>query len=859
MQPNFTLKGRGHLRLFLVFFMVVVAGISNAQQYINGNLSTGATHVGTGTAAPVGTTWSELQVGQTLFGNSANITTGFSVADNFVVPAGPSWSLQKITFFAYSTGFAGGTSPFVDTRVQIYNTDPSVGNPVPIFGDLVTNRFLSSSLANVFRTSGTAADQSRRVWRIEATVNTVLAPGTYWIEWAHGNGGLSNFTPANTVAGVPVPPGGNSKQRNFSTGLPGTWVDIVDAGGPQDQHFIIDYTSAACSGTPTPGATVSSVVSACPGVPFTLSLTNSTPGSGVTYQWQSGPSATGPWSNIGGATNATYATTMTGSAFYQCIVTCAGNPGISTPIGVPQTPTGGCYCDAGATDPAFEKIASVEFGSINNPSTSTAGYENFLTISTDAIKGQVLPITVTSSDTYTGDKVFVWIDFNQNGSFADAGELVYAAPVNSAGPFTGNVTIDPAALTGPTRMRIRLADQVFGTQNNTSCGNTTYGQVEDYTVNIVPCVPAQITSAPSSATISCGGNATFSVTASGTVSTYSWEYRTSSSAPFWQDVTNGGIYSGATTATLTLTDVPQSFSGYQYRALVKGVCTGVDFTTPPATLTVNALVPVVNPASATICLGSVQQLSLTNSAALPATAIANSGAINVPIPEGTFNTGPYLPGVSTLAIAGIPPGSVISKIDVKLNITHAYVGDVVAVLKAPNNEILNLDATLDLTNNAGVNFVNTVISSAGTTRLSAGTAPFTGVFRADAVGPVFNIFGFDLPGGPVGYIPTVTTWAGLHSVPNGNWTLALYDAGAPDIGNLTNWEIAITYVSPTLVQGTWTGPAGTMFTDLGATITPIQVHRLQQFTLSLQLALTIRFHLQRLRLVLRQLLQYLLA
>lgn len=39
--------------------------------------------------------------------------------------------------------------------------------------------------------------------------------------------------------------------------------------------------------TPAPGNTISSAASVCSGVNFTLSLQNSTPGTGVTYLWQS--------------------------------------------------------------------------------------------------------------------------------------------------------------------------------------------------------------------------------------------------------------------------------------------------------------------------------------------------------------------------------------------------------------------------------------------------------------------------------------------------------------------------------------------------------------------------------------------
>ncbi|MEZ5028320.1 MAG: hypothetical protein R2765_05980 [Ferruginibacter sp.] len=91
--------------------------------------------------------------------------------------------------------------------------------------------------------------------------------------------------------------------------------------------------------------------------------------------------------------------------------------------------------------------------------------------------------------------------------------------------------------------------------------------------------------------------------------------------------------------------------------------------------------------------------------------------------------------------------------------------DVIAVLKAPNGQVFNLDALLSATNNPGANFVNTVISSAGTTPLSSGTGPFTGTFKADAVGATFDVFGFTLQGGPNGYIPTTQSWNDLYSTP----------------------------------------------------------------------------------------------
>jgi hypothetical protein len=76
-----------------------------------------------------------------------------------------------------------------------------------------------------------------------------------------------------------------------------------------------------CSGTPTPGNTLSTANPACPGVNFTLSLQNTTPGTGITYQWQSSLTGGAPWTNLG--TAAIQVTSQIAPTWYQCVVTCA--------------------------------------------------------------------------------------------------------------------------------------------------------------------------------------------------------------------------------------------------------------------------------------------------------------------------------------------------------------------------------------------------------------------------------------------------------------------------------------------------------------------------------------------------------
>jgi hypothetical protein len=148
MQPIFTLlrsRSINYLTSLVLVVAMLFTGSVLAQPYVNGNLSTGATS-SNGTAAPAGFTWSEVQTGNTSAGFSASIAGGFTLADNFTINCG-SWNVTKFTFFAYSSGYAGATTPFNDARVQVFNTDPSVGAPTPIWGDLTTKYFALNILS----------------------------------------------------------------------------------------------------------------------------------------------------------------------------------------------------------------------------------------------------------------------------------------------------------------------------------------------------------------------------------------------------------------------------------------------------------------------------------------------------------------------------------------------------------------------------------------------------------------------------------------------------------------------------------------------------------------------------------------
>ncbi len=75
--------------------------------------------------------------------------------------------------------------------------------------------------------------------------------------------------------------------------------------------------------------------------------------------------------------------------------------------------------------------------------------------------------------------------------------------------------------------------------------------------------PPDITSHPEDQIINAGENAIFGITATGADS-YRWQENTGSS---FENITDGGIYSGAETDTLTITGVSLDMTGYQYQCI----------------------------------------------------------------------------------------------------------------------------------------------------------------------------------------------------------------------------------------------------------------------------------------------------
>lgn len=277
--------------------------------------------------------------------------------------------------------------------------------------------------------------------------------------------------------------------------------------GETEDYFVNIVAAVACAGTPSPGATSASSTNVCASTPVSLSLPSLSPATGYTYQWQSSPDNI-TWTNIAGATNSTYTTTISANTYFQCIVTCtnSGLNATSTPVLVNLNPYLSCYCTTSlASYTSDEDVFNVTFGSLNNSSTcATTGttgsvlncYSNFTNITSPTVaQNLTYPFSVevgTCGGNYS-NCVAIYIDYNQNGSLSDPGEQVYLSSTSTTGPHieSGNLTIPVTSTTGTTLMRVICMET--GTPSSiTPCGSYGWGETEDYYINIIPASPIDL-------------------------------------------------------------------------------------------------------------------------------------------------------------------------------------------------------------------------------------------------------------------------------------------------------------------------------------------------------------------------------
>ena len=326
-----------------------------------------------------------------------------------------------------------------------------------------------------------------------------------------------------------------------------------------------------CVGSPTPGNTVSSNPAVGNGQTVVLSLQNATPGTGVTYQWYSSVDGITYTSEVG-QTAPTYTATVTPPTWYYCDVTCSGATTSSTPVQVTLT-----WCIASSTNTLYWLSNVTTTGAALNFNNSTAlsanGYGDYTaTQSVSAAAGSSFSLSANYNVSFYYYFAKVWVDWNNDLDFNDAGETMYTTPLGSyVMPFSASLTVPSGQAPGNYRMRVRLDlgnSYLDGLLD--PCGTYTYGETEDYTLSVLPncsSTPATPVAALTGTTPICYGLTT-AMSASGITTLESgianqWAYST----------TPGGPYTNFTGATNLAYTTSSTLVPNTYYVVLNSTCT----------------------------------------------------------------------------------------------------------------------------------------------------------------------------------------------------------------------------------------------------------------------------------------------
>lgn len=462
----------------------------------------------------------------------------------------------------------------------------------------------------------------------------------------------------------------------------------------------------------------------CVGSNNTFSVTAT--GTGITYQWQlSVTGCGGPWSNIVGANSPTYTITNITAGqnnnAYQCIITGVCSPSatsncalltVVTSVNVTTQPNNQTVCegssasftvagsgtgiiyqwqvstDGGAT---WNNIAGATLATYTIPAATIAMSGNRYrcqlsnaTCTTPGISNAAI-LTVNSLPAVSTQPQSVSLCIGGSNTFslvASGTAITYQWQLSTDGGATWNniagattfsysVSVVTASMNG-----YRYRCIVSGT-----CTPPATSAVALLTVN----TPVAITAHPASVNVCATGTVSFSVTATGTSPGYQWQESTNGGSS-WTNIANGGVYSGATSSTLTLTAVTAAMNGNLYRCIVAGAAPCGSLNSNNATLNVTPQ-PVITASPYTSLLpGQTTTLSVNVAPAPGLTFVWSLNGTVIPGATGNSVTATINQLGNYQVVVTNSSGSCQSSI---VNITHA-VSSRLFIFPSPNDGQFNV-------------------------------------------------------------------------------------------------------------------------------------------------------------------------
>jgi len=329
-------------------------------------------------------------------------------------------------------------------------------------------------------------------------------------------------------------------------------VDVANASGSftitvthkgtlsSSQNFSLIVTgvasNVACTATTPTGLGVANVSDSSAQVSW-----NSV--AGATYEVQYRVQGSSTWTTTAVSATSTTLSSLSAETAYEVQVSSKCGDGstsnYSASVNFTTTVLQLNYCASQGNSIADEYIQRVQLNTIDNTSGAASGYTDFTAISTGLTQGTAYTITVTPKWTGTvyDEGYAVWIDYNHDGDFDDSGELVWSKAASKDTSVSGTFTVPATATQTATRMRVSMKYNGVPT----SCEAFSYGEVEDYTVNIAGSIAD--TQAPTAPTNLAASNVTE------TTVDLSWTASTDNVGVTGYDVYQGATNLGTVTGT----------------------------------------------------------------------------------------------------------------------------------------------------------------------------------------------------------------------------------------------------------------------------------------------------------------------
>jgi hypothetical protein len=214
---------------------------------------------------------------------------------------------------------------------------------------------------------------------------------------------------------------------------------------------------------------------------------------------------------------------------------------------------------------------------------NTNNYIYYSALTCSQVQGQTITLNMQSGSSWS-QGFRVWIDWNNNNSFADAGEDVYSAPSSTA-MNTGTITVPFSATPGTVRMRVMCRYATTPLTTDYCATTLSFGEVEDYNFTVIGstlCTGTPTAGVTTSSSAAICPSVPFGLSLTGATLAAGLTYQ-------WQSSTDGVTYANIVGATNSGYAASQTVNTY-YQCIVTCTASGASSTSTPVYVTTNSFI-----------------------------------------------------------------------------------------------------------------------------------------------------------------------------------------------------------------------------------------------------------------------------